>query len=140
MKWAVLIFLGVIVYVFSGTAKDKSNYTTLTATVQSIDWRCGLRSKSRQTSMDDYGDCSGEADFQRRRDNPKASGKRYAGEAVVGASYPGAKDGPPEQAVFRIEASRTEFYTIERGSRVRIEVNKSNPEDVRLVEIVKPAV
>jgi hypothetical protein len=138
MKWGVLIFLGLIGYVFSKPATSNANYATITATVQSVDWRCGLKSRSRTSSTDDFGDCSGEPDFQRRRDNPNASGKRFAGEAVVGASYPAAKGAIPEQAVFSIDAARPEFYTIEQGATVRIGVNKSNPEDVRLIEIVKP--
>jgi hypothetical protein len=138
MKWGVLIFLGLIGYVFSNTATDKSNYTTITATVQSVDWRCGLKSRSRTSSTDNFADCSSEPDFQRRRENPNASGKRFAGEAVVGASYPAAKGAIPDQAVFSIDAARPEFYAIEQGATVRIGVNKTNPEDVRLIDIVKP--
>jgi hypothetical protein len=138
MKWAVLIFLGLVGYVFMDVAEKDSKYTTVTATVSSVDWRCGLKSRSRTSSTDNFADCSTEADFLKRRENPNAPGKRFAGEAVVGASYPAAKGNIPEQAVFSIDAARPEFYTIERGATVRIGVNKTNPEDVRLVDIVKP--
>jgi hypothetical protein len=139
MKWAVLIFLGLMGYVVSGVVADDSKYTTVTATVQSVDWRCGLKSRSRTSSTDDFADCSTEPDFQRRRENPSASGKRFAGKAVVGATYAAAKGGIPEQAVFSIDAARAEFYTIEQGVTVRIGVNKADPEDVRFVDIVRSA-
>jgi hypothetical protein len=139
MKWAVLIFLGLIGTVFMRTSNDTSNYTTVTATVNSVDWRCGLKSRSRTSSTDTFGDCSTEPDFQRRRENPNASGKRFAGEAVVGASYPAAKGDIPEQAVFSIDAAQREFYTVEQGATIRIGVSKTNPEDVRLIDIVKAA-
>ncbi len=140
MKWAALIFLGLIGYVFMDVGTKDSKYDTVTATVQSIDWRCKLKGgRSRQSSEIDYGDCSDDKDFIRNRDNPNARRRmNFAGEAVIGVNYIDSASRRTGYAVVSIDAKRPEFYTIAEGATVRIGIGKTDPDDTRLIDIVKP--
>jgi len=140
MKWAIIGFLGLIGMTFMGTKPDSSNYDTITATVQSIDWRCKLKNgRSRQSSEIDYGDCSDDKDFIHNRENPKSRRIVFQGEAVIGVSYADAPSRGTGYAVVSIDAKRPEFYTVGEGATVKIGISKTNPDDTKLIEIVKPA-
>jgi hypothetical protein len=79
-------------------------------------------------------DCTNEPEFEALRDNFKGQSSHLVGYADVQVTYASPVNGESQTEVLKVNARDPEFYYLREQDKIRIDVNKEKPTDIRFID------